>query len=94
MAASCARQTVPGAGYDSYDVLLKLSAAGVVDSAFTNRVPPEVLAYRLQAAPDGDFFLLGAGFGSTLTRLHPDGTLEPRFRPASGSAVQLIIPAT
>jgi uncharacterized delta-60 repeat protein len=73
--------TLPGAGYDSYDVLLKLSAAGVVDSAFTNRMPPEVQAVRLQAAPDGDFFLLGGGFGSTLTRLHPDGTLDLDFVP-------------
>lgn len=73
--------TVPGTGYDSYDVLLKLSAAGVVDSDFTNRVPPEALAHRLQAAPDGDFFLLGLGFGSTLTRLHPDGTLNLDFVP-------------
>src|ERR1019366_2735221 len=73
--------TLPGAGYDSYDVLLKLSAAGVVDSAFTNRMPPEVLAHRLQAAADGDFFLLGGGFGSTLTRLHPDGTLNLDFVP-------------
>ncbi len=73
--------TLPGAGYNSYDVLLKLSAAGVVDSAFTNRVPPEALAIRLQATPDGDFFMLGAGFGSTLTRLRPDGTLDLDFVP-------------
>ena len=73
--------TVPGADYDSYDVLLKLSAAGVVDSAFTNQVPPEVVARRLQAAPDGDFFLLVLGLGSTLTRLHPDGTLNLGFVP-------------
>jgi uncharacterized delta-60 repeat protein len=73
--------TLPGAGYDSYDVLLKLSAAGVVDSAFTNRMPPEAVAVRLQPAPDGDFFLLGAGFGSMLTRLHPDGTLNLDFIP-------------
>jgi uncharacterized delta-60 repeat protein len=72
---------LPGAGYDSYDVLLKLSAAGVVDSAFTNRVPPEALARRLQTAPDGDFFLLGLGFGSTVARLHPDGTLNLDFIP-------------
>ena len=72
---------VPGAGYDSYDVLLKLSAAGAVDSAFTNRVPSEALAIRLQATPDGDFFMLGIGFGSTLTRLHPDGTLNLDFVP-------------
>jgi len=73
--------TVPGAGYDSYDVLLKLSAAGVVDSAFTNRVPPEVEARPLLAAPDGDFFLFGLGFGSTLSRLHSDGTLNLDFVP-------------
>jgi uncharacterized delta-60 repeat protein len=73
--------TVPGADYDSYDVLLKLSAAGVVDSGFTNRVPPEVEARPLQAAPDGDFFLFGLGFGSTLSRLHPDGTLNLDFVP-------------
>ena len=73
--------TVPGAGYDSYDVLLKLSAAGVVDPAFSNRLPPEVLAHRLQATPDGDFFLFGAGLGCTLTRLHPDGALNLDFVP-------------
>ncbi|MEI6779439.1 MAG: Calx-beta domain-containing protein [Verrucomicrobiota bacterium] len=73
--------TVPGAGYDSYDVLLKLSASGVVDSAFTNRVPPEVEARPLLAAPDGGFFLFGLGFGSTLSRLHSDGTLNLDFVP-------------
>jgi uncharacterized delta-60 repeat protein len=73
--------TLPGADYDSYDVLLKLSAAGVVDAAFTNRIPFQVLAHRLQSSPDGDFFLLGGGFGSTLTRLHPDGALNLDFVP-------------
>ena len=47
----------------------------------TYRVPPEVVARRLQAAPDGDFFLLGLGFGSTLSRLRPDGTLNLDFVP-------------
>ena len=73
--------TLPADGNNNYDVLLKLSATGIIDSAFTNQVPPEVVARRLQAAPDGDFFLLGLGLGSTLTRLHSDGTLNLGFVP-------------
>ena len=73
--------TLPAANYDTYDVLLKLSAAGFIDAAFTNQVPAEVVARRLQAAPDGDFFSFGLGLGSTLTRLHPDGTLNLGFVP-------------
>lgn len=73
--------TLPADGYNSYDVLLKLSPAGVIDSVFSSQVPPQVIAHRLASAPNGDFFSLGLGFGSTLTRLHADGTLDLGFVP-------------
>jgi uncharacterized delta-60 repeat protein len=73
--------SVPYTDYDSYDMLLKLSPEGILDPAFTNRMPPEVYAHRLQAASDGDLFVFGMGFGSTVTKLHADGSLNLGFVP-------------
>ncbi len=73
--------TVPVADYDSYDRLLKISDAGVVDWTFTNQLPSEALSRRFRAAPDGDFLMLGIGLGSTVSRLHPNGTMDLGFVP-------------
>ncbi len=82
--------TLPGAGYNSYDVLLKLSAAGVVDSAFTNRVPPEALAHRLQAAAGWGLLSARLRFWQHANPASPGWDSGPGFRPASGSAVHLL----
>ncbi|HWH71537.1 MAG TPA: Calx-beta domain-containing protein, partial [Candidatus Sulfotelmatobacter sp.] len=72
---------IPEDNYYTRDALLKFSPAGDLDTAFTNRMPPSLIASKLSPLPDGDFLLIGGGFGGSLVRLHPDGSINFGFLP-------------
>ncbi|HWI57346.1 MAG TPA: Calx-beta domain-containing protein, partial [Bacillota bacterium] len=72
---------IPEDNYYTRDALLKFSPAGDLDTAFTNRMPPSLIATKLSPLPDGDFLLIGGGFGGSLVRLHPDGSINFGFLP-------------
>ncbi|HTL16138.1 MAG TPA: Calx-beta domain-containing protein [Patescibacteria group bacterium] len=77
--------TLPGTTYYSTDQLLKFSPGGQVDLSFTSNLPPELVIGALRPLPDGDFFAISAGLGSSVVRLHGDGTLDLNFVPPADS---------
>lgn len=73
--------TVSAATYGSTDKLLKFSPNGTMDAAFSGHLPSQVVVGALRALPDGDFLVVASGLGSSLVRLHGDGTLNLNFVP-------------
>ena len=73
--------TLPDANYDSYDVLLKLSATGVIDRPSRTGCHLKSWRFGSRQRRMGTSSCSALGLGSTLTRLHADGTLDLDFVP-------------
>jgi hypothetical protein len=55
--------------------LLKLSAAGEVNTAFADRLPPH-FSYQLTSLKNGNVLVYGSGLGGALVPLRPDGSIH------------------
>ena len=67
--------------YYSSDILWKFSSLGQLDAVFTNNLPPFLTVTGVTPLSGGDFLVTGSGFGSSIVRLHADGTLNQNFIP-------------
>ena len=83
-------------------LVARLKADGTANTAFHPTVRPSLNVRTLAQQPDdqkllvaGDFATVGTTAGSSITRLNPDGSLDPSFRPdatlAAGSSPAAVV---